>query len=606
MKRLFMLILLVCAGNVFGAASSSSAAASPSNVGSSSSSARFTPLGSTSTIGTSEFALQDVEMEKVRESIVAGEIAIVEPRLQGKFVVNACELGKLDDVRMFYKELFKLNGTRHLRMPYGGSPAGVACRNGHLELAKFFVEELGVSVSGTLGTPVDLLSEACRGNKIKVVKYLIETAKADVNAKPVGYRETPLAEACSYGADVELVKYLIEEAGAQIECRPGIFAFLHSSLDSACRGGNLEVVRYLIEEVRVPYKNILSHLCKTTMKIGSRSIGIFRYLVEKGKFDVGCVNKLLHEACLEGFLPGVKYLIEECEANVSVCNGDGQTLLTVACQKGFVPIVKYLIEEVGIDVNEPCCRGRRPVFEACEYKRLELLKYLIEHAHADIDVRDDRHVAPLELACFAGHLKIVKYLVETAGLNINAVQVEVSPFVGACGARSVGLPRGIYSALHIACKYGYLPMVKYLVEDLHIDIDSRCDNGETPLSIARFHKSQKVVEYLMEQGATHEILPALVSQDDYMLAQQRHAQAATCAICLDALERPQTTSCCKNAVYCAGCITRAMEEKPTCPTCRKALRVEMLIDIEVSAEADGDEQAAGAPRRPECGGCLLL
>ncbi|CAF1285333.1 unnamed protein product [Adineta steineri] len=46
------------------------------------------------------------------------------------------------------------------------------------------------------------------------------------------------------------------------------------------------------------------------------------------------------------------------------------------------------------------------------YPELDVLKYLIETVHIGVNVIGDRHLTPLHLACEFGHLDVVKYLIE--------------------------------------------------------------------------------------------------------------------------------------------------------------------------------------------------
>ena len=57
------------------------------------------------------------------------------------------------------------------------------------------------------------------------------------------------------------------------------------------------------------------------------------------------------------------------------------------------------------------------------------------------------------------------------------------------------------TALHLASANGFIEVVKYLVNELHCDINAKNKSLSTPLSWAAFNGQKKVVEFLLEKGA---------------------------------------------------------------------------------------------------------
>ena len=57
------------------------------------------------------------------------------------------------------------------------------------------------------------------------------------------------------------------------------------------------------------------------------------------------------------------------------------------------------------------------------------------------------------------------------------------------------------TALHLASANGFIDIVKYLVNDLHCDINPKNKSQSTPLSWAAFNGQKAVVEFLLEKGA---------------------------------------------------------------------------------------------------------
>ena len=61
------------------------------------------------------------------------------------------------------------------------------------------------------------------------------------------------------------------------------------------------------------------------------------------------------------------------------------------------------------------------------------------------------------------------------------------------------------TALHLASANGFIEVVKYLVDELHCDINAKNKSLSTPLSWAAFNGQKKVVEFLLEKGADFDV-----------------------------------------------------------------------------------------------------
>lgn len=177
-------------------------------------------------------------------------------------------------------------------------------------------------------------------------------------------------------------------------------------------------------------------------------------------------NLLLMAAQL-GYLPIVKYLVEEL--NTSVHSSDGiYTVLYYASASGHLSIVKYLVEH-GADVNY---FAGIPIQGASHNGHLSIVQYLMEHG-ANMYLNH-----ALKIAASTGRLDIVKYFVE----------------------QGVDLLMYDNVALRSAAKSGYLDVVKYLI-DHGADIHSGGVSPGESLRLAMQNKHYSVVKYLIEHGA---------------------------------------------------------------------------------------------------------
>ena len=77
-----------------------------------------------------------------------------------------------------------------------------------------------------------------------------------------------------------------------------------------------------------------------------------------------------------------------------------------ACQNKDYEMVKYLIEN-GADPNITAENSGTPLINA--FPDLELVKYLVKHG-ADINQPDRYGTTPIIIACKNGYIEVVKYL----------------------------------------------------------------------------------------------------------------------------------------------------------------------------------------------------
>ena len=61
------------------------------------------------------------------------------------------------------------------------------------------------------------------------------------------------------------------------------------------------------------------------------------------------------------------------------------------------------------------------------------------------------------------------------------------------------------TALHLASANGFIDVVRYLVNELHCNINAKNKSLSTPLSWAAFNGQRTVVEFLLEKGADFDV-----------------------------------------------------------------------------------------------------
>ena len=109
-----------------------------------------------------------------------------------------------------------------------------------------------------------------------------------------------------------------------------------------------------------------------------------------------------------------------------------------------------------------------------------------------------------------GDLLSVQYLIEKMGVNKN--EQEARLFGPSC------------SPMHIACEYGYIHIVRYLIEQQHAEINPRNSAGMTPLYVAALNNQTNIVKYLCEKKATIDAKSKLEDTPLIVATKNKHEQ----------------------------------------------------------------------------------
>ena len=238
----------------------------------------------------------------------------------------------------------------------GNTPLHTACTQGHLDIVRLFIDEIGCDTSHTNFERQSCLHLATQHGHLSLVRYLVEEAGCDIT--------------------------LEDEQG-----RPPTYL--------AAGKGHLDILRYLIEERGAdPFF--------TTTKEWRK----LNYVAYPG-------TSLLHIAAEEGHLKVVKYLIEDHGCDPTATDISGLNPLHLACQGSYTDIVKYLVLERKCDPNSADNDGTSCLHNA---RSLELTKYLCDELRCSFKSDKGGH-NELHYAAMGGCLDTVKYLIEEKKFN---------------------------------------------------------------------------------------------------------------------------------------------------------------------------------------------
>ena len=202
----------------------------------------------------------------------------------------------------------------------------------------------------------------------------------------------------------------------------------------------------------------------------------------------------LHNACERGDLEEVTSLVSKKECDINALNTDGESPLHIACEYGHLKIVKVLLKNQKCNLNTQNMNGNTPLHLACYKKLLHIIRVLLER-RCRTNIPNKRVVLAqcihlnedgdclLHIACRWGDVDIVKYLItdERCNPSVQSSTSENTP-------------------LHIAAKYGQNSAIFQLLLCKQCSPNVQNKDGDTPLHIAaRRNKTVAISELFAHQ-----------------------------------------------------------------------------------------------------------
>ncbi|KAL3083736.1 hypothetical protein niasHS_008433 [Heterodera schachtii] len=214
--------------------------------------------------------------------------------------------------------------------------------------------------------------------------------------------------------------------------------------------------------------------------------------------------KLLFTLAKSGGVARMRAILSGCDADelkrLLAAEENGATLLDVAAQNDNTEEAKLLLEKGaigptdGTDAAVPIQRVTMskfsPFWAALLNEQTKLVEIMLENGQNPNEhgafMRDEMEqtIAPLHFAAQKGNLELCKLLVAK----------------GAKVSQRTKDKRGIM-CLHIACGNGHLPIVKFLLESVGVDIERTDSNGDTALMCALLENNLDIGHYLIARGA---------------------------------------------------------------------------------------------------------
>ena len=370
-------------------------------------------------------------------------------------------------------------------------------------------------------TPLHYASQSCQYD---IVQYLVSIIYSKIlcqdfpNSTPLANAaqndngNTPLHIACLYG-HVDDVKSSIDNFNFNpFLCKNNMGL---TPLHFACVGGNFDVIKCLVtDEIPSP----IDDKGYTPLHYASQfsSLKVVQYLISKNVFGFlyrGLDNNTaFHLAIIYDRVLVVKYFLENnlCERNLIGENGKTPLLLAAFYQS--YETLKYLVDDfTKCDHSISDDNGKTAFYYIYDQEREDIMNYYVNSSNYKITGKSCKGKALLYAAAERGQFIAFKHICQSMIDNPNLVIQERLAYE----TDDMG-----NTALHLACTFGCLEVVKYLVNEIKLNLNILNLDDQTCFHLASGHGYIAIVEFLINYSTANIILPDKKGQTPLIIACQ--------------------------------------------------------------------------------------
>ncbi|XP_067670096.1 putative ankyrin repeat protein RF_0381 [Haliotis asinina] len=369
--------------------------------------------------------------------------------------------------------------------PGGWTPVMIAVSKGHKQVLNTLLKEK-CDLSLMLDNGDDILHVACSGSNTDIVKGLVSNGEISLERKDLSGR-TPIMKAALSG-NKKAFDLLVDE-----HCNLfGIDYNRNNLLHAACSGGCVYIVNYLLTH-KIADIETRGGDGRTPVMVAARNgqKRVFDLLVKKGcnlhvMDDLG--DTVLHVACCSDSVYIVTYLLSNRIVDIEATGEYGLTPVMCAAMEGQTKVFNVLVSK-GCDRSVVDDEGENILHAACYSDNVMIVKHILSWKSVDINSKGDHGDTPLMVAAREGNRKVFDLLVSH----------DCDPFEVSGGG----------NILHAACDSNNAVLVKDILSHGIADIESRDENGATPVMLAAEAGQKKVFDLLMGEGCSLKVI------DDY-------------------------------------------------------------------------------------------
>ncbi|XP_046542732.1 ankyrin-3-like [Haliotis rubra] len=190
-------------------------------------------------------------------------------------------------------------------------------------------------------------------------------------------------------------------------------------------------------------------------------------------------NQMFNKACFEGNNNRVKQLISKGEVDINNVSPGGFTPVMIAVSKGHKQVFNTLLKEK-CDLSLMLDNGDDILHVACSGSNADIVKGLVSNGEISLERKDLSGKTPLMKAACSGNRKAFDLLVDEQ-CNLTSIDYNGN------------------TMLHAACSGGSVFIVNYLLNHKVAGLESRGEDGETPVMVAAKNGQKQVFDILVKK-----------------------------------------------------------------------------------------------------------
>ncbi|XP_046370254.2 ankyrin-2-like [Haliotis rufescens] len=261
----------------------------------------------------------------------------------------------------------------------------------------------------------------------------------------------------------------------------------------ACEGGNIDIVQYLLTQNATDINRANKDKQTSAMKAAFKGHeDVFGLLVGKGtelSLTESYRSRILHLACKGGNIEIVNYLLTEALVDINSTDENNYTPAIIAATAGHRNVFDLLVVK-GADLTILGDDDNSVLHAASLGGNIEIVRNVLTLNIVNINARDIEGMTPVFLAALNGHDEVFDLLVEK----------EADLLIVTDGGNTI---------LHAACRGGNVQIVKYVLNQNIVDVNSKEYSGLTPAMEAAVGGHKAVFYLLLEKR------PDLSQPDDH-------------------------------------------------------------------------------------------
>uniref|UniRef100_A0A669C197 Ankyrin 1 n=1 Tax=Oreochromis niloticus TaxID=8128 RepID=A0A669C197_ORENI len=363
------------------------------------------------------------------------------------------------------------------------TPLHVAAHCGHHRMAKVLLDKGAKANARALNgfTPLHI---ACKKNHMRSMDLLLKHSASLEAVTESGL--TPLHVAAFMG-HLNIVKNLLQRGASPNASNVKVETPLHM----ASRAGHCEVAQFLLQnsaQVDAKAKDDQTPL-HCAARMGHKEL-VKLLLEHKASPDSATTagHTPLHIAAREGHVQTIRILLDAGAEQIKMTK-NGYTPLHIAAKQNQMEVASCLLQN-GASPNSESLQGITPLHLASQEGRPDMVALLISKQNG---------LTPLHLVAQEGHVGIADTLVKQGASVYAASRVISTEYTYLVHQMTHHIFMG-YTPLHVACHYGNIKMVKFLLQQqAHVNAKTRM--GYTPLHQAAQQGHTDIVTLLLKHGA---------------------------------------------------------------------------------------------------------